>query len=105
MNQVKSLFDDCDSELDQREWVVANAGGKILCARLADIAWVRAVEGGVELRIGQQSCFVRESFARWQAKLPADRFARRGQAWLVNLKRVQRSVSYTHLTLPTICSV
>ena len=89
-SHVKPLLDGYDSDLNQMEWVVANADGKILCTRLADIAWVRAVGDGVELRIGQQTYLVQESFASWQAKLPAKRFALRGNSLLVNVRRLKR---------------
>jgi hypothetical protein len=89
-SQIKSFLEGNTPEQDQKEWVVTNAGGMILCVRLADIAWVRAVENGVELRIGAHMYRLEDSFASWQAKLPSDRFARRGDLLLVNLQRLWR---------------
>ncbi len=88
-SQVKALLGGGACELDSKEWVVANADGRILCTRLADIAWVRAVEGGVELRIGVQTFPLRDTFESWVAKLPAEQFARRGDSLLLNIKRLQ----------------
>ena len=86
---MKALLDGQVAEADKKEWIVVHSGGQLLCTRLADIAWVRAAGEGVELQIGRQSYFVHETFACWEAKLPTDRFARRGTSVLLNVKRLR----------------
>ena len=56
--------------------------------RLADIAWVAAVNQGVELHIGQRTCLLRVTLAAVAAKLPPDRFLRLNGSTLVNLAHI-----------------
>eukprot|EP00969_Alexandrium_andersonii_P123882 5474746-Alexandrium_andersonii.AAC.1 len=56
--------------------------------------------------VGSEMC-IRDSpegFRRAFGDLP-ERFRRAVREFLESLRRVSSSVSYTHLTLPTICSV
>ena len=57
--------------------------------RLADIAWVAAVNQGVELHIGQRTCLLRVTLAAVAAKLPPDRFLRLNGSTLVNVAYIR----------------
>ena len=57
--------------------------------RLADIAWVAAVNQGVELHIGQRTCLLRVTLAAVAAKLPPDRFLRLNGSTLVNIAHIR----------------
>jgi hypothetical protein len=88
-SEVKSILGAAGSDADKREWVVTNANGKILCTRIQDISSVRATAAGVILRIGHRAYCVNEAFEAWKRRLPADRFALRGDTLLVNRARLE----------------
>jgi DNA-binding LytR/AlgR family response regulator len=89
--KVKALLEGFCPEPRQGEWIVANAGDRMLCLRLSDIDWVRALDDSVELRIGPRTHRLRDSLAVWEAKLPPDRFIRLRDSLIVNRKRIQRT--------------
>ena len=98
--KVKVLLEGFCPEPKQAEWIVVNAGNRMLCLRLSDIAWVRAADDGVELRVGERTHQLRDTLAAWRARLPARRFVRVSDSLIVNLTQIRQSESTASLGSP-----
>ena len=86
--KVKALLEGFCPEPPQAEWIVANAGDRLLCLRVSDIDWVRDYGDSVELRIGAKTHRLRDSLAAWETKLPPACFIRLRASLIVNRKRL-----------------
>jgi DNA-binding LytR/AlgR family response regulator len=82
--QTAGLLDGFCPEPLQEEEVALNCDGLIFFARLVDIEWVQAAGDGVEIRVGPEIHWLRETLCGMAAKLPPDRFLRLSPSMLVN---------------------
>ena len=87
--QPKELLEGFCLEPRQAEHIALSSNGLMIFLRLADIAWVAAVNQGVELHIGQRTCLLRVTLTAVAAKLPTDRFLRLNGSTLVNIAHIR----------------
>jgi DNA-binding LytR/AlgR family response regulator len=85
----QGLLEGFCAEPRPEEQIAVNSNGQMLFLPLADIAWVEAVEHGVEVHAGQATHRLRSNLETVAAKLPRDRFIRISPWTLVNTQQVK----------------
>lgn len=100
MQTGNALLDGFCAEPEQAERIAVRACGGLLFLRLADIDWIEAVGGCVELHAGQESHLLGDTLESLIAKLPPDRFRRTSRSTIVNLNRVEETRATRYANAP-----
>jgi two-component system LytT family response regulator len=69
--------------------IAVKSGGRVTLVRVDEIDYVEAASNYVELHIGRESHLLRETMAKIESRLPADKFLRISRSTIVQIDRVK----------------
>ena len=88
-NQLQPFVEHLSRQHQRSARLAIKTEGKMLFLRTAEIDWIEAVDNYAKLHVGKQTYVVRDTLARLEQRLPADRFLRIHRSTIVNVDRVR----------------
>jgi len=88
-SQIAALLQDLKSGSKKSDRLVFKQNGRIIFIRVESIDWIESDGNYARIHAGPESHYVRDTLARLETDLPAEKFMRISRSAIVNLDRVK----------------